>query len=88
MQFESSSSEEEIADDDVDLQVWNEIESESDAEFQEDYGIVEEVTSASEDNTKSIPLMVIDISSLTKLLVSWFAKQIDIRRTTLTNSEA
>jgi hypothetical protein len=38
-------------DDDVDLQVWSEIESESDTEFQEGYGIVEEVTSASEDNT-------------------------------------
>ncbi len=42
---------EEIADDDVDWQVWNDIEPESDAEFQEDYGIVEEVTAASEDNT-------------------------------------
>jgi hypothetical protein len=51
MQFESSSSEEEIAADDVDLEVWNEIEPESDAEFQEDYRILEEVTSTSEDNT-------------------------------------
>ncbi|CAF1440967.1 unnamed protein product [Adineta ricciae] len=51
MQFESSSSEEEISDDDRDSQVWNEIESESDAEFQEDHGIVEEVPTTSEDNT-------------------------------------
>ncbi|CAF1034341.1 unnamed protein product, partial [Rotaria sordida] len=51
MQFEPSSSEEEIIDDDRDLQVWNEIESESDAEFQEDHGVVEEVTPALEDNT-------------------------------------
>ena len=51
MQFESSSSEEEITDDDRDSQVWSEIESESDAEFQEDHGIVEEVPTTSEDNT-------------------------------------
>lgn len=51
MQFESSTSEEEVTDDDRDVQVWNEIDSESDAEFQEDHGIVEEVTPTSEDNT-------------------------------------
>jgi Tfp pilus assembly protein FimV len=51
MQFESPSSEEEVTDDDLRSQVWNEIESDSDAEFQEDHGIVEEVTPTSEDNT-------------------------------------
>ncbi|CAF1534963.1 unnamed protein product [Rotaria sp. Silwood1] len=51
MQFELSSSEEEVTDDDRDLQVWNKIESESDAEFQEDYGIVEEVEPTSENTT-------------------------------------
>ncbi|CAF4179444.1 unnamed protein product [Rotaria sordida] len=50
MQFESSSSEE-VSDYGLDSQVSNEIESVSDAEFQEDHGIVEEVTPTSEDNT-------------------------------------
>ena len=31
--------------------IWNEIESESDAEFLEDLGLIEDVTSTSEDNT-------------------------------------
>jgi hypothetical protein len=35
----------------VDLQIWNEIEPESDAEFQEDREIVEEVMLASKDET-------------------------------------
>jgi hypothetical protein len=51
MQFESSSSNEEVTDDNFDLQVWNEIESEWDAEFQEDYEIVQEVTPTWENNT-------------------------------------
>ena len=41
MQFESSSSEEQVTedgDDDMNSQVWGEIESESDIEFSEDYG--------------------------------------------------
>jgi hypothetical protein len=50
MQFESSSSEE-VTDDDLDSPVRNEIESVSNAEFQKEYGIVEEVTPTSEDNT-------------------------------------
>ncbi|CAF3939773.1 unnamed protein product [Rotaria sordida] len=50
MLFESSSSEE-VTDDDLDSQVWNEIGSVSDAGFQEDHGIVEEVTPTLEDNT-------------------------------------
>jgi hypothetical protein len=37
--------------DGVDSNVWNEIKSESDEEFMEDHGLVEEVTSTSEDNT-------------------------------------
>ena len=55
MQFESSSSEEQVTDDDDDdaaySLVWSEIESESDAEFLEDYGMVEEVQANSEDST-------------------------------------
>ncbi|CAF2927626.1 unnamed protein product [Rotaria sp. Silwood2] len=54
MQCECSSFEEEVTDDgddDVNLQAWNEIESESDAEFLEDHGTVEEVPANSEDNT-------------------------------------
>ena len=47
MQFESSSSEEQVMDDgdddDVDSQVWGEIELESETEFSEDYGMMEEV---------------------------------------------
>jgi hypothetical protein len=35
----------------VDSHTWNEIESESDVEFLKDYGLIEEVTSISEDNT-------------------------------------
>ncbi len=51
MQAESSSSEEEFSDNELDSQAWNEIDSESDGEFQEDYGIVEEVNPTSQDNT-------------------------------------
>ncbi len=51
MQFESESSDDEITDDEVNSHSWNEIESESDAEFLEDHGLVEKVTHASEDNT-------------------------------------
>ncbi len=50
MHLESGSSDKEMSDDEVGSNVWNEIESESDAEFMEDHGLVEEVTSASEDN--------------------------------------
>jgi hypothetical protein len=49
--IESTSSDEEITDDEVDSNVWREIESESDGEFLEDHGIVQHVTSASEDGT-------------------------------------
>ena len=38
-------------DDDMDLHTWNEIEPEADAEFVEDHGLIEDVTSISEDNT-------------------------------------
>jgi len=54
MQFESSSSEKQVTDDDdddADSQVWGEIESESDTEFSEDYGMTEEVPANSEDST-------------------------------------
>jgi hypothetical protein len=40
-----------MTDDEVDSQVWSEIQSESDAGFMEDYGLVQGVTSASGDNT-------------------------------------
>ncbi|CAF5146175.1 unnamed protein product, partial [Rotaria sp. Silwood1] len=42
MHLESESSDEEVTDDDVDLHTWNEIESESDAEFLKDHGLIEE----------------------------------------------
>ena len=48
MQLEIGSSNEEVSDDDMDSQAWNEIESESDEEF---HGLIEEGTSISEDNT-------------------------------------
>jgi hypothetical protein len=41
----------EVTDDDVDSHTWNEIESDSNAEFLEDHELIEEVTSISEDNT-------------------------------------
>jgi hypothetical protein len=51
MHLESGSSIEEMSEDAMDSNCWNEIESELDEEFMEDHGLVEEVTSASEDNT-------------------------------------
>jgi hypothetical protein len=51
MDLESGTSDEEGTDDEIDLQAWSAIKSESDAEFMEDYGLVQEVTSASGDNT-------------------------------------
>jgi hypothetical protein len=50
MHLESGSSDEKMSDDAVGSNVWNEIASESDGEFIEDHGLIEEVTSASEDN--------------------------------------
>ena len=50
MPLESGSSDEETSDDEVGSNVWGEIESESDVEFMEDHGLVEEVTAALEDN--------------------------------------
>lgn len=47
----SGSSDEEAIDEEVDSETWNEVESDSDAEFLEDHGLVEEVTSASEDSS-------------------------------------
>jgi hypothetical protein len=54
MQLEIGSSNEEVIDDDMDSQAWNEIESESDEEFLDDHGLIEEVTAISEDNTISL----------------------------------
>ncbi len=47
MHFESASSDEEVTDDEMDSNVWSEIESESDGEFPEDHGIVAKVTPTS-----------------------------------------
>jgi hypothetical protein len=49
--LESGTSEEEVSDDEVDSHSWHEIESESDGDFLEDDGLIEEVTPASEHNT-------------------------------------
>ena len=49
--FKSESSDEEISDDEVDSNVWNEIESDSHGEFLEVRGIVEQVMPTSEDDT-------------------------------------
>ena len=51
MDLRSENSDDEDADDELDSPVWSEIQPESDAEFMEDYGLVQEVTSASRDNT-------------------------------------
>jgi hypothetical protein len=51
MYLESDDSNEKGTDDDMDSHTWDEIEPESDAEFLEDYGLIEEVTSISGDNT-------------------------------------
>jgi hypothetical protein len=51
MDLESENSDEELTDDEVDSQVWSEIQSESDAEFMEDYGLVQGVTFESGENT-------------------------------------
>jgi hypothetical protein len=55
IRLESSSSEDQVTNDgddsDADSQVWGEIESESDAEFSEDYGMVEEVPANLKDCT-------------------------------------
>ena len=51
MYLEFESSDEEVTNDEVDSNVWNEIKPESDEEFMEEHdGLVEEVTSISEDD--------------------------------------
>ena len=45
MRLESGSSVEEMSDDEMDSNSWNEIKSESDAEFMEEHGLDEDVTS-------------------------------------------
>ena len=49
--FDFTSSDEEIPDDEVDSNVWSEIESDSHDEFLEDHGIIEQAMLASEDCT-------------------------------------
>ena len=51
MDLESGNADEEITAHKVDLKDWDEIQSESYVEFMEDYGLVQEVTSVSGDNT-------------------------------------
>ena len=51
MRLESGSSVEEMSDDEMDSNSWNEIKSESDAEFMEEHGLDEHVASLTEDNT-------------------------------------
>jgi hypothetical protein len=51
MHLESASSDEEVTDDEVDSNVWSKIESESDDEFLEDHGIIEQVTPTFDDGT-------------------------------------
>ena len=48
MCLESGSSDSEVTDEEVDSRSWNEIESDSDEEFLEDHGVVDEVTSVAE----------------------------------------
>ena len=51
----------------VDSNVWSEVESESDGEFLEDHGVVEQVTPTSEDGTINPIDYAIDILSLMRL---------------------
>ena len=77
MRLESGSSDSEVTDEEVDSRSWNEIESDSDEEFLEDHGLVDEVTSATEGDI----ILPIDCCR-TKLLVSWFGKPIGTRSNT------
>ena len=51
MNLQSNSSDEESTDSEVNSHVWNDIESDSDEEFLEDHGFVQELTSVSKDDT-------------------------------------
>lgn len=51
MDLDSETSDEEATDDEIDSKAWSAIKSKSGAEFMEDYGLVQEVTSISGDNT-------------------------------------
>ena len=55
MRLESGSSHSEVTDEEVDSRPWNKIELDSDAEFLENHGLVDEVISATEDNI-SLPI--------------------------------
>jgi hypothetical protein len=82
MYLESNNSDEEVTDDDVDSHSWNEIEQESDARFLEDHGLIEEVSSISEDN--AINLIDSHRHFITnKIMTSWFVKLIDTRNNAL-----
>ncbi|CAF1547082.1 unnamed protein product [Adineta ricciae] len=51
MDLDYEASDGESTDEEVDFQVWSAVKSKSDAEFLEDYGLVQEVTSTSGDST-------------------------------------
>ena len=51
LHLDSQRSDDEVTDEEMDSTSWSEIESDSDAEFLEDHGLVEEVTPTSGDNT-------------------------------------
>ena len=51
MHFKSASSDKQATYDEVDSQLWNTIETESNAEFLENHGITDKVTPTSKDNT-------------------------------------
>ena len=70
-QFESKSTEEvtDDGDDDLDSQVWNKIELESDIEFSEDYGMMEELSTKSEDDIRVCPWEVASQSGSEKIFV-------------------
>ena len=51
MDLEHGTSDEEVTDHEMGSQVWSAIKSEPDAGFMEDYGLIQEITSASGDNT-------------------------------------
>lgn len=51
LRLKSGSSVEEMSDDEINSNSWNEIKSESDAEFVQEHGLDEDVTSLTADNT-------------------------------------
>ena len=79
--LESGSSVKEMFDDKMDSNSWNEIESESDEEFMEDHGLVDDVTSASEDNTVH-PIECYRCFITDEIIDLWFVKLTDMQNNT------